>query len=222
MPATPELLRILRLIRAVEVHRQVETHQHRYTNRDIGITREVRIDLQTVCKERKQVLKTGEQERIIKDAVDEVYREIIGHDDFLRQAIQNPEDSNTKGTSTETEGFVQLRNKFLGTHDRSGYKLREEGYIESEVENVLDRFYTLMIDIGGVGNDLEDIKRDTYRQDNCIHGESARLRKTVADVREDIKHPEVRTEDIVHSVRNEIRVFEICEQTQVYCHGKSQ
>ena len=43
-----------------------------------------------------------------------------------------------------------------------------------------------------------------------------------ADVRKDIKHLELRPEDIINGICEEIGVFEIGKQTQVYCHGKSQ
>ena len=73
MPPPPELLRTLRFIRAVEVHRQIETHQHSYADGYIRVSREVRIHLQRVGKERKEVLKAGEEQRVVKDTVYQVY-----------------------------------------------------------------------------------------------------------------------------------------------------
>ena len=100
MPTSPELLRVLTLVRTVEVHRQIESHQHRDTDGDIGITGEVGIDLQRVGKQRKQVLKSREQKRIIEDTVNQVHRQIIGHDDLLRQTVQYPEYRNPESPAT--------------------------------------------------------------------------------------------------------------------------
>ena len=87
MPSSPELLWTLALIGRVEVHRQVETHQHRYADSYIRIAREVRIDLQRVGKERKQVLKSREEQGVVKHTVNEVHCQVIRHDDLLCQTI---------------------------------------------------------------------------------------------------------------------------------------
>ena len=66
-----------------------------------------------------------------------------------------------------------------------------------------------MEDIGRVGDDLEQVERDADRQDNRIHHETSVLAEAVAYVREQIKHLQVRPEDVVNHVREEICVLEV-------------
>ena len=99
MPPPPELLRCLGLIGAVEVHRQVEAHEHGYADSDVRIAGEIRIDLQRVGKEREEVFEAGEEKRVIEDAVDEVHRQVVGHDDLLCQTVEDPEDRDTEGSA---------------------------------------------------------------------------------------------------------------------------
>ena len=100
---------------------------------------------------------------MVEDAINEVNRQKIRHDDFLRQTVQNPEDGYTKHAPTESERFIELRNKFLCSYDRSCHQLRKERYVEPEIKDVLHRFDALAIYVCGVGNDLKDKERYTYR-----------------------------------------------------------
>ena len=69
---------------------------------------------------------------------------------------------------------------------------------------------------------MEDIERYTYRQNNRIYAETACFRKTVTHVRENIKHPKTRSEQVVHHVCEEIGVLEISQQTEVNNDGQTQ
>ena len=106
MPPAPELLRVLRLIRTIEVHRQIESHQHRYTNRYIRVTREISIHLQRIGEDSKHILKPGEQQRVLKHAVNQIHRQKIGHNDLLRQTVDDPEHRDTKSSSAQIERLV--------------------------------------------------------------------------------------------------------------------
>ena len=119
MPPPPELLRVPGLIGRVEVLGQIETHQHSHADSHIRIAGEVRIDLQRIGEERKQVLESREQQRVVKHTVDDVHCQIIGHDDFLRQAVENPEDRQPEEPAAEAERLVQLRNELLRTDNRT-------------------------------------------------------------------------------------------------------
>ena len=78
-------------------------------------------------------------------------------------------------------------------------------------------FFTGSIRLG-VGNDLKDIERYTHRQDNRVHGEASGLREPVADIGEDIKDLKTRAEEVVDHIREEVRVLEIRQKPEVYCH----
>ena len=105
--------------------------------------------------------------------------------------------------------FVQLRDELFRTHNRSGNELREEGDVETKIEDVFHRLYASAIDIDGIRDDLEYIERDTHRQDDRIHAETSRFGKSVADVRKDIKDPESRSEEVIDHVCEEIGVLKI-------------
>ena len=74
VPAAPELLRIAGLVGRIEVLRQIEAHEKGDTYGNIGIAREIGIHLQGIGKERKEVLEAREEQRVVKDTVDEVDR----------------------------------------------------------------------------------------------------------------------------------------------------
>ena len=74
----------------------------------------------------------------------------------------------------------------------------EKAYIEAEIEYVLDRLNTSAIDVGGVGDDLENIERDSDRKDDLVHDRITR------------------SEQVIECVRKEICVFEIGQEAQIY------
>jgi len=114
-----------------------------------------------------------------------------------------------------------LRDELFRPHDRSRYQLREERHVETEVQDVLHRLDPSMEHIRRIGDDLEDEERDAHRQHDRIDTEPSRFGETVADIGEDIKHPKTRSEQVVDHVREEIRVFEIGEKTQINSHRKA-
>ena len=106
MPASPELLRILRLVRRIEVLGQVEANQHCDTDGDVRVTGEVCIDLHGVAEQRKQVLKAREKQRVVKHTVNEIDGEIVAEDNLLRQAVEHPEHRYSELPASEVEGSV--------------------------------------------------------------------------------------------------------------------
>ena len=59
MPAAPEFGGTEGLVRAVKVLRQAESHEEGNANGDVGIAREVGVNLQRVRKECNQVFEAG-------------------------------------------------------------------------------------------------------------------------------------------------------------------
>ena len=66
---------------------------------NIRIAGEVRIYLQRVRKERKEVFETRKKQGVVEDTVDEVHRQVIGHNNLLRQTVEDPEDRDTEGSA---------------------------------------------------------------------------------------------------------------------------
>ena len=87
VPTAPEFGGAERLVGAVEVLRQAESHEERHADGDVGIAREVGVNLQGVGEQRDEVLEAGKQERCIENAVDEVCREVVAQDNLLREPV---------------------------------------------------------------------------------------------------------------------------------------
>ena len=147
----------------MEVLRKEESHQHRHTDSDIRIAGKVRIDLQRIGKQRKQILRTREQHWVLKHTVNETDRKEIAQYNLFDKSVEYPEDSDAKLPPAQLVRTVELRNELGGTNDRTGYQLWEKRNIESKVQQVADRLNAAMIDIGYVRNNLKRIETDTYR-----------------------------------------------------------
>ena len=78
------------------------------------------------------------------------------------------------------------------------------------------------IDINGIGHDLEEVEGYTYRQDDTINHEAARLREAVADIGKDIKDGKLRTKEIIDHIGEEIGVLEVAKQAQIDDDTESQ
>jgi len=161
VPAFPEIARVGGFVRRIEVLRQIETHQHSHTDGNVGVTGKIGIDLQRVDEKGRQIFKGSEQDGIIEDTVHEIDREVVTHNDFFGQTIENPEKCNSELPTGKEVLAVQLRHKLVGTDNRSGDQAREETDIKPEVQNVGDGFYLSAIDIYQVTDTLENIERDT-------------------------------------------------------------
>ena len=90
-----------------------------------------------------------------------------------------------------------MRDKVAGSDNRASHQLREEADIESIVKQALQRFQFASVDIDGIAQRLERKERDTHRQ-------------------EDIQGMELPTPQRCQHLIEEIRIFEICQQAQVY------
>ena len=77
--------------------------------------------------------------------------------------------------------------------------MREEGHIETEIEDVLHRFNLAAEDIDGIGDDLKGIERNAHRQDDGIDRETPGFAKSVTDISEDIEDLK---EDFAQAVRS--------------------
>ena len=160
MPTTPELGGVGGFVRRVEVDGQVEAHEHRHTNGDVSIAREVGIDLQGVDHEGGEVFERSVERRIVEHSVDKTHSEIVAQDNLLDETIANPKYSHTESPTAEVEGLIDLRDELVGAQDRSGNELGKEGGIESEVEYIADMRNLAFVNINDITNVLECKKGD--------------------------------------------------------------
>ena len=78
------------------------------------------------------------------------------------------------------------------------------------------------IDINGVGHDLKEVERDTYGQDDPIHHEASTVAEAVTDIGKDIKDGELRPEQVIKDVGEEIGVLEVAEQSEINDNAKGE
>ena len=125
----------------------MEAHHERKTYGNVGISREVGIHLQRIAKQRCEILEATKHLRVVEHTVDEVDSEVITQYYLLRQTIHDPEHGNAELSLAQVITAVKLRNEVGCLDDRSGNELREEAYVEAEVENVAHRLHQSAIDI---------------------------------------------------------------------------
>ena len=215
MPAFPELAGVLGFIRRVKVLGQIEAHQHGHADGNVGVAREVGVDLQRVAEQSHQVFESRVKQRVIEHAVDEVDGDVVAEHNLLDQAVHDPEDGDAELLAAEEVFLVELRDELVGPHDGTGHQLWKETDIEAEVEDVSDRFDAVTIHIHDVADGLEGIERDAHGEQNGIDAEAVGAGHLVADPRENVEHPELRSEEVVHHIGDEVGVLEIEEDGEV-------
>ncbi len=166
MPATPKVSGVLRLIGRVEVDRQVEAHKHCHTDGNIGIAREVGINLQGVEHQSREILEGGEEIGVFEDAVHEAGGKIVGKDQFLYQSVDNPKDGDAELAAGKEEGFVELRDELIGAKNGACNKLGEEGGVETKVEDVGDVRNLAFVDVDDITDVLEGKEGNADGEEN--------------------------------------------------------
>ena len=112
---------------------------------------------------------------------------------------------------------MQLRNELRGAHDGAGHQLREERKVKAEIQEVLHRLDALPLHV----HRLESEEGDSHRQDDGIYPEQAGSCKDVEPLAQDIVHLQLQAEEVVHEIREEVRILEIGQDTQVHHHAES-
>ena len=219
MPAFPETCRVGGLIGRVEVERQVESHKHGHAYRYVGIAAEVGIDLQGIDHQRREILERGEEGGVIEHPVHEVYRQVVGEDYLLEKAVEYPEHRDTELPAGEEEGLVELGDELVGPDDGACHQLREEGGVESEIEDIGGVAHFAFIDIDDIAYVLERVERDAYRQEYHRGVETCRGGEVVGPARQDVHRLEMTVEDGVIDVGEEVGVLKIAQHQEVEHHA---
>ena len=222
MPAFPEVARILSLIGGVEVLWQIESHHQRESDGDVGVAREVGIDLERVCEERCQVLESRKQLGIGEYAIDEINSQIVRHHDFLGQAIEDPEHSDAELGARKGITPIELRDEVGRLDDRSGDELREKAHVESEIENIAHRTYEPLVNVGGIGYHLEGIERDADRQNDSVNTPERTTDDVVAQFCCNVGNLEIGSKYLVDHIGKEIAVLEVTEYAEVDGHRQAK
>ena len=120
----------------------------------------------SVAIDGKEVLKSAIEVGLVEDAFNEVDRDIVGNDGFLEESSDDEEDTCAEHLLSHDEGTTNLRDEVAGSDDGTCHQLREEGDIESIVEQSIEWLDVAAIDIDGVTEGLEGEEGDANGQEN--------------------------------------------------------
>lgn len=117
---------------------------------------------------------------------------------------------------------VQLRNKLIGSNNRSCYQLRKKRHVESIIQNIFHRINTTAINIHQITDTLECIKRNSYRQQNHINTEQIRSDNCISQHGEIVSNNKICPQQHIYQIRKEIRIFEITQYQQIDYNSDNQ
>ena len=173
VPATPEVLQGERPVRIVKVLREAEPEQECHADGDVGVTGEVRVDLDRVGVHGQHDFRPAVRPRVGEHAVDDLAGQEAGNDHLLEQTVQD-QPERLGGRHVPGVGPVsELRCHLRCPHDRSGHELGEERQVHREVQrrHLAD---VPTADIDDVAHRLERVEGDADRQRVLQNGQGAR------------------------------------------------
>ena len=129
---------------------------------------------------------------------------IIAQHILLDQSQHDEEESCPKHSAGSLFVSFQSGYQIGGTGDRTRHQQRKEGEIEAILQERYLHVKLALIGIYRIADSLEGIERDTYRQSDRLQGE-------------------IGAEHLVDYIANdEIGIFEIAQQSQVYKHYEGE
>ena len=201
MPALPEILQPHGAVGLVEVPGEAISEQGGDADGDIGVGREVAIDLRRVAIICQQQVPCAVLHGVEKHIVRQVGREVIRQHDFLEKPAQDQENRAAGANIAGVDRPGDLRQEMRGPDDRTRHQLRKEGDIEQHVRQRRRPFDLAAVYIDHIGNAMEGEER------NADGKNDVEIRDVAAEV-EAFDHG-------IHTVQAEIIVFEITECREV-------
>ena len=160
MPTFPEVAHTGGFVGGIEILGKPEAKQQGHSYGNVGVAREIHVDLKGISKEGRKILKTGKSNGIGKDPVHKIEGDIIAYKHLLKQTFQDHEKGKSKLLHGEAVALIELWDKLRGSDNGTCYQLREKAYIEAEVENVPDRVHLPPVYIHRIRDGLEGIEGD--------------------------------------------------------------
>ena len=208
VPAAPEVGRVDRLVRRVEVLREPQADHDGDADGHVAVAREVEVELQRVAEGRGPA---GEQPEVgvVREEVVHVGRHHVGDQHLLGEAHDEEEEAGADERPAEALlRPLQLHADVAVADDRPGEDVREQRDPGQVVDHALGRLDHAAEDVDGVRDAGERVERDADRQQQ-LH---RRQRPAGAD----------QAEDAVERVDEEAAVLEVAEQRQVDRDGRRQ
>src|SRR5690606_18406869 len=190
VPPPPELPDGLREVRAPEVLHEVVPHHLRRADGDVGVPREVAVDL-----EREEVRRDEDGPAVVDlwapvDLAD-VDREAVGDDELLEEPPRHQLEPVEDAAPVPRLALVELREEVLAPLDGPRHELREEAHVEREVAEVPLGLLPPPVDVDGVRHRLERVERDPYREQQRRHAHGPAPREGEQRVEALAEEPEV-------------------------------
>ena len=180
VPSTPKLSDVAAEIRYIEVAHQLYSKEFGGAYGDVGIAREVAIDLESEENGSKEQGATALVCVILEHFI-HIHGAIIGHHYLLEQAPQDLPHPISSGVEMELAFFQKLRQKVSRTLDGACHQLREKRDESKKGNNIFRRLNLATIDIDGITQRLESVERYAYGkynlQQQTIRGNVEQLRK---------------------------------------------
>ena len=187
-----------RQVGPLEIGREIKAQQLRATPCDVGISREIEIDLHAEGENADERAERARlSDRVVEIAVGE-YREIVGKDQLLDQPLEDLRDGPSGFLARWASALVDLGEEILRPDDRSGDEMGKEGQEERKSRQASCRRHVAAIDVDIIGNPLEGIEADADRQNEVekqlvgTEGkDGGEAREEKIDVFEDTERPEI-------------------------------
>ncbi len=159
MPSAPELCHIAREIREGEVSHQPKAEQPCRPDCNIGVSREVSVDLEgeqnATHKQRNAALVRVIAPNLIHDG-----GAVVGNDHFLEKSPQNLTATVHSLSIIEAAGFMELRQKVLCPLNRTRNQLRKERYVGEKGDSVLAGGNLFAVNVNRVAHSLKGVEAD--------------------------------------------------------------
>ena len=135
MPARPEFLYAFCGIRAVKVLHESDAHNARASDRYIGVSRKVAVDLERKKHCRKQNGRTVRSRRI-RVYRNDISRAEVGDSYLLEKSDEHHANALAGIVAVETVILAELRNKIFGSFDGTCNELREERNVQRVISEM--------------------------------------------------------------------------------------
>ena len=169
MPPTPEVGRIQRLVRRVEVLRKAKSQQHRQTNGHVGVSGKIEIELHRIAERRGPARDHRELVGMIKQACDRGCN-AVGNDEFFDEAACEEIDADAHHFAGELRVQVaKLRIDVGVANDRTCNEVGKQGHECRVLEQIGGRIDAATIDVDRVRHRIERIEADTDRENDVDH-----------------------------------------------------
>ena len=170
VPATPELGDVTGEVGDVEVAHETHAEEFRRTDGDVGVAREVTVDLKREEQGADNQFSTAFGGIVRKNLVAGGGAS-VGDDHLFEKSPKNLAHAINGERIVKLARFQELRQEVRGALNRTCHKLREEGDESKESDDVTCRFQLAAVDIYGVAQRLERVERNTHRQNDVQRSE---------------------------------------------------